>query len=215
MGPKGALDSNVNTLFSGAYIELNDTYTVDQLKELPTEQVPAALFNIVALLVDNMNQQIPSNTPSFVGEAPFEGISGKAINSLQQAAYSQLGENLMAFNQFRLRRARRKISLIQQFAQKPASPHQWREGIDSPRALSYGARYVTCQPKIRDASMFPDTVQGKLQMLQLILGNGYLISPEKLIEIFGLSDTYTPEDLVPPQPQEQGEQTQSSGPTQF
>ena len=201
MGPKGAIDPNVNTLMSGAYVELNPNFDVSQLKELPTEQIPGALFSIVQLLVDNMSQQIPSNTDAFVGEAPFEGISGKAINSLQQAAYTQLAENITAYNQFRLRQARRKIALIQQFARKPSSPHLWREGVDLPSALPRDARMVAHELKMRDASMFPDTVQGKMQMVQLVLQSGYIISPEKLIEIFGINDVFTTKDLIPPQPQ--------------
>ena len=200
---------------SGAYIELNKGFDIEQITTLETEQVPAALFSIVQMLVESMNQQIPSNTDAFIGEAPFEGISGKALNSLQQAAYGQLGENTMAFNDSLLRLARRQLAMVQQFARKPSSPHLWREGVDVPSMFPRDARYVAHQPKVRDASMFPDTVQGNWQMVQTVLQAGYVISPEKLIEIFNMNDVFRPEDLIPPQPQEQGEGQQGgSQPTQ-
>ena len=201
----GVLDHNKNYLNSGLVVEVNEDHTIDEIKDLPTEQIPAALFNIVSMLVEAMNQQVPSNTPSFVGESPFSGASGKAINQLQSAAFTQLGENMQSFNQFRLRRARQKISMIQQFARRPLTPHAWREGVDLPMTLSEDARYVGCHPKIRDATMFPDTITGKIQMLSLMLQSGYIISPEKFIEILGLYDTFSAEDIVPPQPQIAGD----------
>ena len=202
---EGVLDHNKNYLNSGLVIEVNEDHTIDEIKEMPTEQIPAALFSIVSMLVEAMNQQVPSNTPSFVGEAPFQGASGKAINQLQSAAFTQLGENLQSFDQFRLRRARQKIALIQQFANRPLAPHAWREGVDLPTTIHPDARYTPCHPRIRDASMFADTIAGKLQMLQMMMQSGYVIAPDKLIELFNLYDTFAPDDIIPPQPQLAGD----------
>ena len=186
LAKQGVLDPDVNHLDSGAVIELLEGAEITDVTELGTVDVPAALFNIVQFIGEIINGQVPSNNDVFVGEAPFEGASGKLVANLQQAAYSQLGENLIGFNTFRIRRARQKISLIQQFARRPLVPHAWRAGVDLPDSFPEDARYIGCHPKIRDASMFPDTPAGKWQMLQLILSAGYVISPEKLIEIFGI-----------------------------
>ena len=211
---QGVLDPDVSHLDSGAVIELlegGDPQT--DIQELSAIDIPAALFSIVQFVGTIIDGQVPSNSDAFVGDVPFEGISGKAIANLQQAAYSQLGENLIGFNNFRVRRARQKISLIQQFARRPIAPHLWRGGVDLPDSFPEDARYIGCHAKIRDASMFPDTPAGKWQMLQLILSAGYVIAPDKLIDIFGINDMFTPQDLLAPQPamqKEKGESGRSS-----
>lgn len=206
MAKEGVLDPDVNHLESGAVIELLEGGNPkEDIAELQNVDIPAALFNIVQFVGEMINTQVPSNNDAFVGDAPFEGISGKAIANLQQAAYSQLGENLIGFNNFRVRRAVQKIALIQQFARRPVKPHEWRGGVDLPDSFPEDARFVGCHAKIRDASMFPDTPAGKWQMLQMILAAGYVIAPDKLIDIFGINDMFTPGDLIPPAPKEMQE----------
>ena len=201
------LDTNKDYHQSGLVIEVEDGADIDDIKELPTEQVPTALFNVVALMTEAMNRQVPSNSPTFVGQAPYEGASGRAINQLQSAAFLQLEDWIVSVKSFLLRRAGRKIALIQQLARRPSAPHQWREGVDLPHLLTHDHRRVRCFPKIKDDSVFPNTPAGKWEMLQLLMSQGYVINPEKLIQLFGINDIFSPEDLVPPQPPIRGEST--------
>ena len=194
---EGTFEPGTKLLGSGDIIEIEEGKSIaNDIMHLPPDQIPAALFQIVQFVNDIIDVQVPSNTPSFVGEAPFAGASGEAISSLQQAAVSQLGENLSALNEFRLRRAMIKVSHIQQFASRPAQPHKWRGGVDLPETFPEDSRYIGCHARMRDETMFPNTPEGKLQIMSILNQAGFQLAPDKIIDLFNLEKEISPEDLI-------------------
>ena len=186
MTTKGTLDTDQILAEHGLVIELLDNKTLEDIEHLSPEEIPASLFNMIALVNDRMNEQVPSNTPAFVGEAPTADASGKLAQTLQEAAYSQLSDNVAGMTQCRLRRARIKIAVIQQNAERPVEPYKWRYGIDIPDQFPEDARFVGCHPSVRDMTMFPNTPQGRLQAVQMLAMVGVQLNPEKYIELLQL-----------------------------
>ena len=44
--------------------------------------------------------------------------------------------------------------------------------------------------------MFPNTPEGKLQVMQILNQAGFQLAPEKLIDLFNLEKEISPEDLI-------------------
>ena len=187
---KGTLDMDQIMAEHGMIIELLDQKKLEDIQYLAPEEVPASLFNMISLVNDRINEQVPSNTPAFVGESPHSQASGKLAETLQEAAYSQLSDNVMGMTEFRRRRARIKVSLIQQNAERPVEPHLWRYGIDVPDNFPEDARFVGCHPSVRDMTMFPNTPQGKMQAIQALAMVGVQLNPEKYIELLQLDQEF-------------------------
>ena len=89
-------------------------------------------------------------------------------------------------NEFRLRRAKMKSTMLQQYARRPARPHLWRGGIDLPQAFPEDARHIGYNVTMPDTSNLPNTPAGRLQLVQLLASLGMIMAPEKMIEFVGL-----------------------------
>ena len=214
---RGALEMSQILSEHGLNIELEEGYDPQRdIQHLPPDAVPEALFKFTMYVVELMEDMAPSLNPVFTGNEPYSGASGRAINSLQYAAHSQISSNIRQNNDFRLRRERMKVTLLQQHARKPLRPHKWRGGLDLPDRFPEDARWIGYQLAMPDTTGMPNTPAGKLQVVQMLASMGHYLSPEKLIELLGLDKGYglQVEDFMPmpvqpgmtggvPQPDEQ------------
>ena len=104
-------------------------------------------------------------------------------------------------NEFRLRRLRVKIAVLQQFARRPMKPHLWRGGLDMQDPFPEEARHIGFRLGMPDLTALPNTPAGKLQMLQVLASLG--LQPKDPLDILGLTKGYgwTSEDfdtIIPP-----------------
>ena len=139
---------------------------------------------------------MPSLSPVFAGESPSANASGRAISHLQFANFSQLSDNIRELNEFRKRRKRIKLSLLQQYAKEPYKPHMWRSGLDLKVPFPKEARHVGFQLTMPDLTTLPNTPAGKLQMLNQLVALGFI--PNDPLNLLGLSNGYgwTQEDFT-------------------
>ncbi len=200
----GTLDRERILAEHGIVIEVEEGKNLTDIQHIPPEDIPVALFQFVQLTADMMDEMIPSLSPVFTGDAPFGGASGRAITTLQQASFNQLTDNVASMNDFRLRRARIKLTLIQQFADRPLAPHLWRGGLDLPESFPEDARKIGYQLVMPDATSIPNTLAGKLQVVQFLQASGYQLSPERFVEFLGLDKGFglQADDLLIPAPPE-------------
>ena len=196
----GTLDRERILAEHGIIVELNEGKNMDDLQHLPPEELPAALVQFVLQVSQTADGMAPSLNPVFTGDAPFSGASGRAVNNLQAASFNQLSGNVAAMNEFRLRRARIKVTMIQQFARKPLKPHLWRGGLDLPEVFPDDARKIGYQLVMPDSTSIPNTIAGKLQVVQFLQSSGYSLAPDRLLEFIGLDRGFglKAEDLLVP-----------------
>ena len=183
---RGALDMEQVLPVHGLNIEVEEGFTLEDIQHLPPDAIPPVLFQIVEVLMQSMDEEIPSLADVFTGEAPYSGASGRAVNALQYASFSQLASNIRAMNRFRLRRGRMKVSFIQQYARRPSKAHLWRGGVDLPQQFPEDARHVGYQLVLPDVSSLPNTPAGRMQIVQMLASMGMMMSPEKMLEFIGL-----------------------------
>ncbi len=182
----GTLDRERILAEHGIVIELEEGKEMSDIQHLPPEDIPVALFQFVQMLAEVMDGMMPSLSPVFIGESPSSNASGRLANTLQQAAINQVSDNVTSMNESRLIRARIKLTLIQQFADRPLAPHFWRGGLDLPESFPEDARKIGYQLVMPDSTSIPNTLAGRLQVVQFLQASGYQLSPERFIEFLGL-----------------------------
>lgn len=210
VSPRGMFDMEQILPIHGLNIEFDDRlFRVDDFEHLPPDQVPPVLFQIYQLLSEQMDSEIPSLSDVYTGDAPEGNESGRAINARQYAAFSQLSANIRAMNEFRRKRTRIKLTMIQQYAQRPLSPHQWRGGIDLPDFFPEDARHVSYELVYPDLSQLPNTPAGRVQvvimltnMVNSLVQSGVQVTQqtiERLMEFIGLDKGFglKAEDFLP------------------
>lgn len=170
----------------GLNIEFPEGYKIEDFEHLPPDAVPAFLGEMLAAISQSIDEEVPSLNDVFTGQEPQGDPSGRAINALQYASFSQLSANIRRMNDFRLRRARIKVTMLQQFARKPLAPHLWRGGIDLPSTFAEDARYVGYHLALPDTSQLPNTPAGRLQVVQMLANMGMVMTPERMLEFIGL-----------------------------
>ena len=119
LSKEGALDMEQVLPIHGLNIEINEPFTIEDIKHLPPDVIPPVILEFIQYVTQIMMEQVPSLSSVFAGESPHGGASGRAIASLQYANFSQLSDNIRGMNSFRQRRARQKITCLQQFARRP------------------------------------------------------------------------------------------------
>lgn len=205
---EGVLDTDQMTSLWGAVIELNEGKRLDQARHLPPEQIPPEIMGFVEFISGILTDMMPSNSPVFAGEAPFSNISGRAINSLQFANFNQLSDNIREMNEYRLRRKRIRLSLVQQFARKPLRPHLWRGGLDMKTPFPDDARHIGYKLSMPDLTQLPNTPAGRMEVLNQMAAMGYYA--KNPLELLGVTRGYgwTMDDFiqVPVMPQQPGAQ---------
>ena len=204
---KGALDPEQQYNLDGQIIELQAGKDIGvDFQKLEPDAMPPVFGEMVQYITQVMQEQMPSLSEVFTGESPSSGSSGRAINSLQWAAFTQLSENLKAMNEFRRRRVIQRLTGIQQTARAPLAPHVWRGGLDLPAHFPEDARYVGFNVVANDASAMPHSPAAKLQILQTFASLGYMMELEEALKFTGFDRGYglTPEmfqnmlQMVPP-----------------
>ena len=198
ISPLGMLDMEQVLPIHGLNIEYDKEsgYKLEDIMHLPPDQVPPVLFNVYQELSAQMDSQIPSLSDTFTGEEPSNASSGRAINALQYASFSQLSHNIRAMNEFRRRRTRMKLTMIQQYANRPLLPHQWRGGMDLPDFFPEDARHVSYELTYPDLSSMPNTPAGRMQvvvmltnMVSSLVATGVQVTEEtieRLMEFIGI-----------------------------
>jgi hypothetical protein len=191
ISPKGMLNLEQAWTLHGLNIEYSkqDGYNIADLLFLPPDQVPAALVDFVRFLIETM-ENISGIGPVLTGDAPFSGVSGRAVSALQSAALTHIGWMVRSLNEARLRLVRQQLVLIQQMAKRPLAPHLWRGGIDLPDRFPDTARHIGFALSIPDISDLPQTPAGKLQIAEFLAGAGAPLSLQKLLEFVGLDRGY-------------------------
>ena len=185
----GVLDIEKILSDLGTVIELNPDVEGpigDNFQNIPADQVPPLLTELVLYTAGILEGMMPTLNPVTTGESPSNNASGKAINSLQYAAFNQLAANVSNFNEFRMKRAIRKCVLIQQFARNPMSPYLWRGGLSLPDRLPEDARNLEYFLTMPSHSGIPNTPQGKIELTTILAQFGAIMTTEKLIEFLGL-----------------------------
>ena len=196
MAEFGVIDPSKHMNQHGGLLELNQGKRLDQVRELPNPEAPVSLGNAVAAVQEILTQFAPSLSPIFVGESPGANTSGRALSTLQSANLNQLSDNMRAFNEERKRTARIRMNLIQQFC--GYGNHNPRLGSGIGGLLDNSTRHVGFDVTLPDPSGLPQTVAGKIQVLSMLSGMGYQLSPEVVIQMIGLDTGYglTPEKLI-------------------
>ena len=188
---EGTLDREQQANLDGQVIELESTKNIgEDFQQIPPIQVSPHFANMVTYITQVMQEMMPSLSEVFTGESPSAGSSGRAINSLQWAAFTQLSDNLRAFNEMRKHRMRQRLTLIQQTAKKPISPHIWRGGLDLPDYFPSEARYVGFELAMPDAASMPQSPAAKLQIIQTFAAMGYIMPIEDMLKITGFDKGY-------------------------
>ena len=184
----GALDEDQLSPLQGAIIRLNEGFNISDLQHLPPETIPPALIQFIEFISKIMTDMMPSLSQVFSGEAPFSGASGRAVASLQFANFNQLSDNIREMNEFRLRRQRIKIAILQQYARRPLKPHLWRGGLDMQNPFPEEARHLGYRLTMPDLTSLPNTPAGKLQVLQTLLSMGMI--PKDPLNLLGVNKGY-------------------------
>ena len=188
------LDSIQETIF-GANIEVDfDKTGVQDLRQvlqaIPQPQIPQIFFEILQHSLNSIEEYMPSLSPVFTGEPSSAGESGRAIHSRQAASFTQLTNDIVNMNEWRLARMRMLISMTQQFASVPLAPHQWRRGVDFPDVLREEARHVGYSLSMPDATSVPHTLAGKMEIIQMLAALGMIMDPEQLLKFAGFDKGY-------------------------
>lgn len=203
---EGAVDVEQVTSQHGKVIELNENFNPEDFKHLPPEDVPIVLFQFIEYISKIMVDMMPSLSEVFSGEAPYSGASGRAVASLQFANFNQLSDNIREMNEYRLRKKRIRLALVQQYARKPQKPHLWRGGLDMQVPFPEDARHIGFRTKMPDLSSLPNTPAGRLQVLNTMAQLGWI--PKNPLELLGVTKGYgwTENDFIqaPIQPQTTG-----------
>ncbi len=192
---KGAINMNQAIQGMGVNIEVDfdkaGVQSIDEaIKPFAPPVISQVLYNLFEHSLRSIADMMPSLNPVFTGESPHSGASGRAINTLQWAAFNQISNNIRAMNEMRMVRKRIQISHTQQFARRPMAPHLWRRGIDFPDIFRDEARHVGFHLKMPDETSLPNTPVGKLQVVQILAGLGLMMPVDKLIEFAGFDQGY-------------------------
>ena len=201
----GAVDEEQIDSQHGKVIKINENFQMTDFEHLPPEEVPLAIPQFIQHITEIMTEMMPSLSQVFAGDAP-NNSSGRAIASLQFANFNQLSDNIREMNEFRLRRKRIRLALVQQFARKPQEPHLWRGGLDMQIPFPEDARHIGYRTKMPDLSSLPNTPAGRLQVLNTMAAMGWM--PKNPLELLGITKGYgwTEDDFlqVPLMPQGAG-----------
>lgn len=200
---EGALDMEQVLPIHGLNIEIDPDLLrggriQDIIQHLPPEQVPAILGEMLAAVSGAIDEELPSMNPVYTGEEPQHQVSGRTVNALQFATFSQLADNIMRMNDFRLRRGRIKITMLQQYARRPLKAHLWRGGIDLPDVFAEEARHVGYHLTLPDTSQMPNTPAGRMQVVVMLANMGLYMRPERILEFVGMDRGFglKPSDFI-------------------
>lgn len=199
----GALDQDKLSNSSGEVVTVDPAGKYegkaigDIIQMMNSPEPPVSLLNMVQLVKNAIQEETPSLSDVFVGKSPGGNASGRAINSLQGASLNQLSDNLRDMQHFRERRARIKLVFMQQF-NEPSDPRLQKMGYNLKR-LSQDAKLLAFLISSLDVGSFPQSLQGKIQVLLVMAQLGYKLSSEKTMGFLGLDEGYglTDSDFEP------------------
>lgn len=181
---KGALDPEQDYGVDSQLIELQEGYNIKEaFQKLPLDQFPQIFGDLVVDARNSMQEMMPSLTPVFTGEEPSGNSSGKAIQSKQWAAHSQIEDNLSRGNVMMRHRAIQRLTGIQQTAKKPLLPHVFRGQLDLPDYFPEDARHVGFNVTYADTAAMPSSPQGRMELVQWLASLGYMLSPEDVLKL--------------------------------
>lgn len=186
----GVLDMESLDNHHGAIIELEEGAELGQIEHLPPADVPAVLFQTLTFVRGMLQENAPSLSDTFSGANLESGTSGRAISNVQNAAFNLFAENVRQMNEFRRRRAYIQLNLIQQYAEKPLSPHLWRGGLVMPDKFDRDARRAKFALSFPEVSGLPFTPAGKIQFLSALQGLGIRLKPHKILDMLKLESGY-------------------------
>ena len=188
---KGALDPEQDYNLDGQIIELEEGADIaTHFQKLPPDQIPPVFGEMIQYMSQVMEEQMPSLNEVFTGQAAGANESGRAINSRQWAAFSQLSDNLRRMDEFRRRCVLQRVIGIQQTAKKPLSPHLWRGNLDLPDYFPEEARSIGFDVVSADAASMPHSPQAKLEVIATLASLGYAMTLEEALKFTGFDRGY-------------------------
>ena len=188
---RGTLDPEQKYNMDGQLIELQANKEIGKdFQKMPVDQIPPVFAEMIQYTTQVMQEQMPSLSEVFTGTAAGANESGRAINSRQWAAFTQLSDNLKRMDGFRRRCVIQRLIGIQQTAKKPLSAHIWRGGLDLPDYFPEEARYLSFDVVSADASSMPHSPMAKLQVIQSLAAMGYQMSLEEALKFSGFDKGY-------------------------
>ena len=188
---KGALDPEQQYNLDGQLIELETGKNIDvDFQKLPVDQIPTVFAEMVQYMTQIMEEQMPSLNEVFTGQAAGANESGRAINSRQWAAFTQLSDNLERMDGFRRRCVIQRVIGIQQTAQRPLSSHLWRGSLDMPDYFPEEARTIGFDVVSADTASMPHSPLAKLQVLQTFAALGYVMPIDEALKFTGFDRGY-------------------------
>lgn len=185
----GALDPQAQIKRRGQGIMLNEGFGMDSIMPVPVSGIDPVIMQLLSVGMQESGVQMPSLNPVVGGEPPYPGSSGRAINSLQFAAYNQFSSEIAEMNAFRLRRERGKMEVMRQFAHRIEQPHLWRLGVDIWDDFPQEARRVSYKLMLPEEGALPNTPQGRYQLLLEIHQLGYTFKdPGIALKLLGIKN---------------------------
>lgn len=194
---EGAIPVNSILNIPGSIIQLQPGKTLQDVEALRSEPPPPSLLDAIALLRQGLQEKSISLSDVFVGKSPGGNASGKAIISLQGATYNQISGKVGALNEGRRKRVEVRTHTIQSKYELPVQPNQWR--YTGRIQLPEDARFVAFDAVVPDDAGIPNTLAGRLTLLQTLGALGVMLKPERLTSFLKLDSSFGlgMDDLVP------------------
>ena len=200
---EGTLDVDQILNVHGANIKLKgkNKKIGEDFQFLPPNEMPISVWQTMQTISMLMEEAAPSLQAPFVGQSGANQ-SGRAISFNQQANFGQFAVQFQGMNEFRMRRTGIRLNCLQQYARRPQAPHMWRRGLDLPEEMPEDARHIGYNLSIPDSTGIPNTILGRLQVLQILNSMGYALSRKRTIDFLKLDTAYgiSEEDLLQPAP---------------
>ena len=201
---EGAIPVNSILNIPGSVIQLMPGKSLADVEVLRSEQPPTSMLQAIGILRESLQNKAVSLSPVFTGGSPGANTSGKAIISLQGATYNQISGKVASLNEARRKRVEIRVHVIQSQYNLPTKPNQWRYG--GRFVLLEDARFVGFDAVVPDNMGIPNTLAGRVSLLQTLAGLGYMLKTERLADFLRLGSSFglSMDDLIPiPQPQSQ------------
>lgn len=194
---EGAIPVNSILNIPGSIIQLQPGKTLADVEALRSEGPPTSMFQAISMLYQALQQKSISLNDVFVGNSPSGNASGKAIISLQGATYNQISGKVGSVNEGRRKRVEVRTHMIQSKYTLPVQPNQWR--YTGRIQLPEDARFVAFDAVVPDDSGVPNTLAGRLTLLQTLGALGVMLKPERLTSFLKLDSSFGlgMDDLVP------------------
>ena len=194
---EGAIPVNSILNIPGSVIQLGPGKTIADVQALKSEPPPPSMIHAISLLYQGLREKSISLNDVFAGRSTDGAKSGKAIISLQTATYNQISGKSSSVNEGRRKRKEIRAHVLQSNYYVPVRPNRWR--YSGRGRLPEDARFVPFDAVIPDNAGLPNTLAGKLEMIQVLGALGAVLKPDRLTSFLNLGSNFglTADDFMP------------------